>query len=174
MSFLRRIFGGDGRDGRDDRADEREPPRAPAEGSGPVYNHGEEPLSRSKPELLTLLRERGARSALITYDGGNDEGGVSGIAYSAEPLGANPVEWVGDELPVATEVDVERAYEDWDGPDGRVLQAAEAVVCDKWGSFAGEFEVTGRLVVDVDSGRIARVDDVAVEDYPAEREVEVI
>jgi hypothetical protein len=173
MSFLRRIFGG-GEDG-EERADERERPhRAHEEGSGPVYGHGEEPLSRSKPELLSLLRERGARTALIIYDGGNDEGGVSGLSFSVEPLGAEPAEWEGDELPAATEVDVESAYEDWDGPEGRFLQAAEAVVCDKWGSFAGEFEVTGRLVVDVDSGRIARIDDVAVEDYPPEREVEVI
>jgi hypothetical protein len=174
MSFLRRIFGG-GDDSGEERADEREGPRrAHAEGAGPVYGHGEEPLSRSKPELLSLLRERGARSALISYDGGNDEGSVSGISYSAEPLGAEPAEWTGDALPAATEFDVESAFEDWDGPDGRFLQAADAVVCDKWGGFAGEFEVTGRLVVDVDSGRIARIDDVAVEDYPAEREVEVI
>ncbi|HEY3181212.1 MAG TPA: hypothetical protein VGJ77_00125 [Gaiellaceae bacterium] len=173
MSFLRRILGGG--DDRDERADERERPRrAHDEGSGPVYGHGEEPLSRSKPELLSLLRERGARSALIAYDGGNDEGGVSGISYSAEPLGAEPAEWTADALPTATEVDVESAFEDWEGPQGRFLQAAEAVICDKWGSFAGEFEVTGRLVVDVDSGRMARIDDVAVEDYPPEREVEVI
>lgn len=120
--------------------------------------------------LLRLLRERGARSALIVYDGGNDEGGVSSLAHSAEPLGADPAEWSGDELPAATEVDVEAAYERGDD----LFEAAEAVVCDKWGSFAGEFEVEGRLVVDVDSGRIARIDDVAVEDFPAERELEVI
>jgi hypothetical protein len=33
-------------------------------------------------------------------------------------------------------------------------------MCDKWGSFAGEFAVRGRLVVDVDAGTIVRQDDI--------------
>jgi hypothetical protein len=47
-------------------------------------------------------------------------------------------------------------------------------MCDKWGGFAGEFEVEGRLIVDVDGGRIARRDAVSVEGDPAVTELETI
>lgn len=133
MSFFRKLFGGGMRGGQ-----------------------GERPLSVAKPELLRLLRERGARSALIAYDGGHDEGGVTEIWVSSEPLGVDPRKWSGGSLAGAQEVEV-----DWDEMgQGGLLDAAMDVVSDKWGSFAGEFHVKGRLVVDVDAGSIARHDDM--------------
>jgi hypothetical protein len=132
MSFFRKLFG---------------------DGSG--GGRGERPLAVAKPELLRLLRERGARSALIAYDGGHDEGGVTEIWISTEPLGAEPRKWSGDALPNAQQLEV-----DWDEMGkGGLLDAAMDVVSDKWGGFAGEFFVKGRLVVDVDAGSIARHDD---------------
>ena len=89
---------------------------------GPVYGRGDVPLEPAKAELLDMLRERGARSAVIAYEGGNDEG----------------------------------------------------CMCDKWGSFAGEYEVEGLLVADVAAGRIVRRDLVSVEEGPAETEVEAL
>jgi hypothetical protein len=146
VSWLRRILGG----GSGDR---------PVDGSEPA------PPSAGKEALLELLRARGAHSALVTYDGGNDEGGVASIAVSAVPLGAAAEEWQEETLPGGADV----LWGDWSeqgaaaygtrpDADERLLEAAEAVVCEKWGGFAGEFQVEGRLVVDVDAGRIARQD----------------
>ena len=149
MSWLRRIFGGSDR---------------PDDGDG---DHGAPAVRRSegKAALLELLRARGARSALVTYDGGNDEGGVASIAVSGEPLAEPAESWEGTTLPGSTDV----LWGDWSEEgaadygsrplaDERLLAAAEAVVCEKWGSFAGEFQVEGRLVVDVDGDRIVRQD----------------
>ena len=47
-------------------------------------------------------------------------------------------------------------------------------MADKWGGFAGEFEVEGRLIVDVDGGRIVRRDAGSVEGDPALTQVEAI
>ena len=153
MSWLRDLFGGGG-----DREDgDEKPTRAHEPGEGPVYGHGDVPLDRAKADLLRLLRERGARSALIAYDGGNDEGWITSFAWSEAAL---PPGLGGGELPEAHAVDVERAVEAAGGPDDTLFEAAEAVMCDKWGGFAGEFAVRGRLLVDVDAGTIVREDDV--------------
>ena len=137
-----------------------------------MYGHGDVPLEPAKAELLELLRERGARSAVIVYEGGNDEGWMTSFEYSTAPLGAPPDEWAGDGLPDAVAVDVDAAIEASGGPDDALFAAAEAVMCDKWGSFAGEYEVEGRLVIDVDGGRIVRRDVISVEDGPPGTEVE--
>lgn len=166
MSWLRRIFGGSA-GGSDDTAS------APAASAG-------------KDALLELLRARGARSALVAYDGGNDEGGVASIAVSTERLGEPVERWQGTTLPGGEDV----LWGDWSehgaasygtrpDADERLLEAAEAVVCEKWGSFAGEFEVEGRLVVDVDAGAVARQDvswitEGAERDGEAERETELL
>lgn len=170
MSWLRRIFG------RNDSpsADPAGHRRAHKSDEGPVYGHGDVPLEPAKLELLEVLRQRGARSALIVYEGGNDEGWITAFEYSAAALGADPEAWTGETLSDAQAVDVDRAIEAAGGPDDELFAAAEAVMCDKWGSFAGEFEVEGRLVVDVDLGRIVRRDVVSVEDGPAGTEVEAI
>ena len=169
MSWLRRIFGGSDR---------------PGEG-----RDGDTPTARpsaGKAQLLELLRARGARSALVVYDGGNDEGGIASIAVSAEPLGVPAESFAGAALAGASEV----LWGDWSEEgaelygtraveDERLLAAAEAVVCEKWGSFAGEFQVEGRLVVDVDGDRIARQDVSWVTDEDEdgaerERETEIL
>src|SRR5918995_568475 len=148
------------------------PRRAHEPQEGPVYGHGEVPLEPAKAQLLELLRERGARSAVIVYEGGNDEGWITTFEYSTVALGADPADWSGESLPDAQAVDVDAAMEAAGGPDDALFEAAEAVMCDKWGSFAGEFEVEGRLVIDVDSSRIVRRDVVRVEEGPAGTEVE--
>ena len=158
MSFLRRLFGRAGDDGDErKRVDER----------AGVHGQGERPLADAKADLLGLLRERGARSAVIAYDGGHDEGAVTEIWISRDPLPEPPHELAG-ELSGAEAVEL-----DWDafGSDPpSLLDAAMDVVADKWGSFAGEFFVRGRLVVDVDSGAIARHDDTWVDDEDVDYE----
>jgi hypothetical protein len=171
MSWLRRIFGRDDGDGGDSAGASR---RAHAAGEGPVYGHGDVPLGPAKAQLLALLRERGARSAVIAYEGGNDEGFITEFVHSASPLGADLEQLTAETLPDATPVDVDEAIEAAGGPDDELFAAAEAVMCDKWGGFAGEFEVEGRLVVDVENERIVRYDAVSVEGDPAETEIETI
>jgi hypothetical protein len=173
MSWLRRILGGS------DGGTDGEARRAHGSDEGPVYGQADVPLERSKAQLLELLRARGARSAVIAYDGGNDEGFMNSFEYSSAPLGAPPADWSGTLTDPRT-VDIDAALEATGGPDEALYEAAEAVMCDKWGSFAGAFEVDGRLVVGVDSGTIARIDVVKVWDddedveLPAERETEVL
>src|SRR5688572_4569310 len=166
MSWLRRIFGGG--DG------ESRPRRAHGSRTGPIYGHGDVPLEPARAELLALLRERGARSAVIVYEGGHDEGWMTSFEYSAEPLGADPEEWTGEKLPSAQGVDIDGAIDAAGGADDALFAAAEAVMCDKWGSFAGEYEVEGRLVVDVGSGRIARRDVVTVDERRPQTELETL
>jgi hypothetical protein len=151
VSVHRRIFGG---------------------GSGPVYGRGDEPLEQSRDELLSLLREKGARSAVIVYDGGYDEGFITELRHSEEALVGEPTEWT--DLSDGSDLDVDGAYDNPETPDGKLLEAATNVMCDKWGSFAGEFEVQGRLLVDVDSRRIVRRDAFSVEEGPKETEIETL
>ena len=152
MSFLRRLLG---------RAGDGDREREHVDELANAHRQAERPLAEARADLLGLLRERGARCAVIAYDGGHDEGAVTEIRISPEPLPGTPDEFTG-ELAAAEEVEL-----DWDtfgsDPPG-LLDAAMDVVADKWGSFAGEFFVRGRLVVDVDSGAIARHDDTWVDD----------
>jgi hypothetical protein len=142
MSFFRKLFGGGGEHGQGNRA-----------------------LAPAKEDVLRLLRERGARSAVIAYDGGHDEGAVTEIWISREPLPSDATDFAG-ELAAAEEVTL-----DWDEfGHGGLLDAAMDVVADKWGSFAGEFFVKGRIVVDVDGGRMARHDDTWIDDEDADVE----
>ena len=170
MSWLRRILRGSD----SPSADPGERRRAHAAGEGPVYGQGDIPLEPARAQLLKLLRERGARSALIVYEGGNDEGWITEFSYSSAPLGADPAAWTGETLPDATVVDIDAAIEAKGGPDDELFEAGEGVMADKWGGFAGEFEVEGRLIVDVDGGRIVRRDAVSVEGDPTVTEVEAI
>jgi hypothetical protein len=144
---------------RDEGSVEPEPVPAPApataEEIAAVWAHEpNEHALQARTELLRLLRERGARSALVVYDGGNDEGAVTAIRLSREPLGVDPSEWTMPDLAPAEEVAID------DDATDDLYDAALWVVAGKWRSFAGLFFVKGRLVVDVDSGRIARHDDV--------------
>jgi hypothetical protein len=140
--------------------------------SGPVYGRGDEPLERAKEDLLARLRERGAKSASIVYDGGHDEGFINELRYSDEPLAGDEDGWTA--LRGGSSLDIDSAFESPDTPDGKLLEAAEYVMCDKWGSFAGEFEVQGQLLVDVETGRIVRRDAISVEDGPVNDQVEII
>jgi hypothetical protein len=123
-------------------------------------------MDRAKPQLLDLLRERDAQRAVIAYDGGNDEGWITELFFSSEPGEGEP------DPARSTVIDPDVAYENFESPDGKLLEAAEAVISDKWGTFAGEFKVKGRLLIEVESGRIVRRDSVSWEDGPFEPQEE--
>jgi hypothetical protein len=106
VSWLRRIFGGDGRD--------RE-----SIGAGDLgYETNPAAAATAKAELVRVLRERGAHAALITYDGGHDEGSVSEIVVSAEPLGAPPEDRRETTIAGGERIDMDRAWDVW-GRDDR-------------------------------------------------------
>lgn len=175
MSWLRRLFGSDG-DG------EQETIGADELG----YATNPQVAATAKGELIRVLRARGARSAILVYDGGHDEGGVTEIFLSSAPLADAPEAWREGTLPDAEEIDMERAWDAWGaGEDAdeetrrlsELMDAAEALIAAKWEGFAGEFEVQGRLVVDVEGERVARHDVVTLdEEYGGDttRETETI
>jgi hypothetical protein len=176
VSWLRRILGGDGREPGDGE---------PAGAHDLGYETNPTAAATAKAELLRVLRERGAHAALITYDGGHDEGSVSEIVVSAEPLGAPPEDWREATIAGGERIDMDRAWDVWGSEDlgdddrqlSELLDAADTFIAAKWEGFAGEFEVQGRVVVDVDGERIARHDAVTVdEEYGGEtsRETEVV
>lgn len=172
MSWFRRLLGREAGDEGDAPRETEEPARLHEEGAGPVYGLADVPFPEAKARLLELLRERGAKSAVIGYDGGNDEGWLTELTYFPKPFMGSPEDW---QLPTGgTSVDTEKAYEEWESPDGRLVEAASAVVSDKWGGFAGEFHVDGRLFVSVPSGEIVREDAISIEEGPVDHEIEVI
>ena len=111
---------------------------------------------------------------MIAYEGGNDEGWITEFSYSSARSAPIRLRGRARRSSDATVVDIDTAIEAKGGPDDELFEAGEAVMADKWGGFAGEFEVEGRLVVDVDAGRIVRRDAVSVEGDPAVTEVEAI
>src|SRR5919107_841479 len=74
--------------------------------TGPVYGNGDVPLSHARDELLRLLRERGARSALVAYEGGSDEGWITLFEVSPAPLDRHPKDVGVDALPAGRPVDL--------------------------------------------------------------------
>ncbi|HVM16907.1 MAG TPA: hypothetical protein VM290_04960 [Gaiellaceae bacterium] len=149
MSWLRRLFGGRD-DGGDDFARE-------------YMAQEERRHAEARVELVRILRELGARSALVRYDGGHDEGSVTEIRWSREPLPGDPLAWTEPRLPGAEEqVEIDWNHLESDPPG--LFDAAEGVVASVYDGFAGPFFVKGRLVVDVDGDRIARHDDLWLDD----------
>lgn len=123
-------------------------------------------------EAMNALRSRGVATVVIHFSGGNDSGG----ADSMEPTDAdgNPVELPNSSAHQGTEYN--NATGRWEpgpwtvyerGSDGRpvkrdatdeeilwgkVTKVLEAPIYDRWGSFAGEFDVDGTLTWDVATG----------------------
>lgn len=91
----------------------------------------------SKNEAFSLLRQRGASRAVVTFAGGNDEGDVEGIVLL-----------IGDE-----EVRLEPYYGDGEGEltdDQQLAELLAAPVWERYGSFAGDFYVYGNVTYDVE------------------------
>lgn len=115
---------------------------------------------RAKVELLRAVREAGATRLEASYSGGNDEGGVDGIAlFDAE----------GKEMP-APDSWVERPAKSDDPPwrvkDGvaqeyhPLWQAASDMLATEFGSWAGEFSAYGTLFADTSTGNVKRSGEV--------------
>lgn len=94
------------------------------------------------------LRARGAATAVVGFDGGNDEGGP----HSIKLLDANGSE-IADLDPYPDYVERNGRWEP-DTPDGKLAEALAAPIEAQYGSFAGDFYVSGKLTWDVTTGAV--------------------
>lgn len=111
----------------------------------------------SKREVFSLLRAKGAVKAVLSYNGGGDEGGVDEITLHVKTADGEIVE-----------VDHPGSW-DAEGEDGRLSKLLEAPVDHKYGSWAGDFEAYGTLTWDVEAGTVV-MDDHVKDSYRDERE----
>lgn len=125
---------------------------------------GQRTLSRS--EIFQRLQGLGAAKATVEFSGGGDEGGVDSITlYDGE----------GNELPVKVEENYSGSrwnpatsqYEpvEPDTPVQELATALGAPVYERYGSFAGEFYVSGTVDYDVPTGSVKLNKSERVESY---------
>ncbi len=113
-------------------------------------------MSMTKQEVMEKLRESGATRAVVEFSGGNDQGGADRIALYNEEVEICEVhehyphhhfdqekkEWVKVPLP-----DDEHA-------EAELSEALTRPVYQTYGTFAGDFDVNGVVVWDVESGQV--------------------
>jgi hypothetical protein len=99
-----------------------------------------------KIDVYRELAARGVARAVVLFSGGGDEGGADAILLFDE---------AGSRLPYLPYTD----YED-DSPDAALRRELEEPVYDRFGTFAGDFYVAGRVEWLVSSRRVVvRCDD---------------
>jgi len=117
----------------------------------------------SRFELFAELRRRNVAKVEVQFSGGGDEGGVDSISLQDAE---------GNEIGTLEE---DYGGSQWDGqkwvpvnppnPDTALVNALCAPVYDKYGSFAGEFYVSGKINVDVAAETIKMPYQESVETY---------
>lgn len=123
---------------------------------------GQQSLSRG--EIFNRLRALGAAKATVEFSGGGDEGGVDSITLH---------DGEGNELPIKLEENYSGSR--WDGtkyvsvePDtenNQLAGALSAPVNERYGTFAGEFYVSGTVDYDVVAGTVKMNKSERVESY---------
>jgi hypothetical protein len=93
--------------------------------------------ARVSAELGKLLAEVGADMAVAPFSGGNDEGGIESVELMKDGETFDSVGWA--------EKDATRA---------RIYEIMEEPVAAEYGSFAGEFFVSGEVVYEPESQRL--------------------
>jgi hypothetical protein len=101
----------------------------------------------TKSRVFALLKARGATKAVLSYNGGNDEGGVDEIALYSRLDG-------GD---IQVPVDFPTVW-NATGEDRELAELLEAPVDAKYGSWAGDFSAYGTLTWDVEKGTVVMDD----------------
>jgi hypothetical protein len=93
-----------------------------------------------KNRVFQLLRLRGASKAVVSFSGGNDEGDVDSIKLT-----------IGDEQ---IDLDVWWEGDQTDHPDKELSVLLAAPVWERYGGFAGDFQVYGIVTFDVAAGTV--------------------
>jgi hypothetical protein len=120
----------------------------------------------SRAEIFNRLRELGATTATVSFQGGGDEGGVEAIILADS---------AGIELPLALEENYSGsrynpATQKWEPtepntPNQDLAAALGAPVYEQYGSFAGEFYVNGTVEYNVVAGTVKMGKSERVESY---------
>jgi hypothetical protein len=103
----------------------------------------------TRPEVFAELASRGADRAVVEFSGGNDEGGPDSITL------------YGGEAPVCT-LSVwpyERDATSEKKADARLADALSDPVFEAYGTFAGDFDVTGEVIWDVEEKTVQMIRD---------------
>ncbi len=112
-------------------------------------------MSRSSEQRMTRsqvfaeLIARGVDAAVVEFSGGNDEGGADSITlYRGDEPTCALLAWpeAGGNASV-------------DEADGRLGDALSHPIFEAYGSFAGDFDVTGEVVWDVERRTVAMIRD---------------
>lgn len=108
----------------------------------------------SQKQVFDTLERLGVARVCVEYSGGHDEGGVDSISClnsAGEKLEIGLPEWVVE----TSWNDDKQSYEAKELSETEQLYIALCEpVCLRWGGFAGEFHVHGRLTWDVESREI--------------------
>jgi hypothetical protein len=137
-------------------------------------------LPMNRTQVFHKIREHGAEKALVTFSGGNDEGGADSVdLVKTDP--ENPEKNItmvelgeGDDLQETIWSAEERRYvpNPAFGPEERAkaefFSALVAPVYDRYHTFAGEFYVHGTVTWDATTGKVSMDKTETVEHYESD------
>ena len=111
-----------------------------------------------KRKALSELSKLGILKIRISFSGGNDEGGVDAIEVLKWADGADQSLSLDRIYPDQYDTDLKRyVYRDMtlaEQTTNNLLDLIEQPIDDRYGSFAGDFHVSGYLHYDVAEGRV--------------------
>lgn len=112
-----------------------------------------------REQVFQWLKAKNYTKAVVSFSGGGDEGGVDRIELYKSKEG-EAVEVI-DEFEVRAKYSFEGgkytvSVEDGKENDYYVQQGLSKPVYDKYGSFAGEFQVDGEVIWDVEKETVVR------------------
>ena len=105
-------------------------------------------IGMTRAEVFAELQSRGADRALVIFSGGNDEGGPDSIALQAgeEEIRTLPT-WAGEGETATVKA------------DARLADALSDPVFEAYGTFAGDFDVTGEVIWDLEEQTVQMIRD---------------
>lgn len=133
----------------------------------------------NKARCLQLLRNRGITHVHMEYSGGNDEGSVDAERFTDAEGNEIKIEYSAYEDQEWDTVSQKWKRLGWfvghgdnkrpatveERNDAELLAQCHAPVYDKYGSFAGEFEVCGTIEIDVAAGAVVMNDSYGMTQY---------
>ena len=107
-----------------------------------------EKTGMTRAEVFAELEARGADRALVMFSGGNDEGGPDSIALhkGEEDIGTLHT-WEGEGDTATAKADAQLA------------DALSDPVFEAYGTFAGDFDVTGEVIWDAEAKTVQMIRD---------------
>ena len=119
-------------------------------------------MEMTRAEVFERLQELGAVTAVVPFHGGYDEGFIEGITLKGAE--GNAIAVIQDYYGSAEE-------QPFEGAD-HLAEALSEPIYEEYGSFAGDFEVEGRVIWDVSKGTVSMEGSEVEKDFEAEEESE--